>query len=78
MEKLIMIKYGELTTKKENINLFITTLKQNINQKLKEENVLIHFDKGRMFIRVLNHNFASILNKLKEVFGIHEIFILLK
>lgn len=75
MEKLIMIKYGELTTKKENINLFITTLKQNINQKLKEENVLIHFDKGRMFIRVLNHNFASILNKLKEVFGIHEIVI---
>ena len=30
MEKLIMIKYGELTTKKENINLFINTLKQNI------------------------------------------------
>lgn len=75
MEKLIMIKYGELTTKKENINLFITTLKQNIKQKLKEENVEIQFDKGRMFVRVLNNRFDCILKKLKEVFGIHEIII---
>lgn len=75
MEKLIIIKYGELTTKKENINLFITTLKQNIKKKLETENVEIHFDKGRMFIQVLNNNFEIILNKLKEVFGIHEIII---
>ncbi len=75
MEKLIIIKYGELTTKKDNINLFITTLKQNIKQKLKNDNVEICFDKGRMFIRVLNNNFEEILKKLKEVFGIHEIII---
>ncbi len=75
MEKLIMIKYGELTTKKENINLFINTLKQNIKEKLKEENVEIRFDKGRMFIHVLNDHFPIILEKLKEVFGIHEIVI---
>lgn len=75
MEKLIIIKYGELTTKKENINLFIMTLKQNIKQKLKNENVDIRFDKGRMFIRVLNEHFEVIIEKLKEVFGIHEIVI---
>lgn len=75
MEKLIIIKYGELTTKKENINLFITTLKQNIKQKLSKENVDIRFDKGRMFIHVLNDNFDVIIEKLKEVFGIHEIVI---
>lgn len=75
MEKLIIIKYGELTTKKENINLFITTLKQNIKQKLSDENVDIRFDKGRMFICVLNDNFDVIIGKLKEVFGIHEIVI---
>lgn len=75
MEKLIIIKYGELTTKKENINLFITTLKQNIKHKLSNENVDIRFDKGRMFIRVLNDNFDVIIGKLKEVFGIHEIVI---
>lgn len=75
MEKLIIIKYGELTTKKENINLFITTLKQNIKQKLNEFNVEIKFDKGRMFIRGINSDFEIIINKLKEVFGIHEIVI---
>lgn len=75
MEKLIIIKYGELTTKKENINLFINTLKQNIKQKLKDENVEIRFDKGRMFIHVLDDDFDSILKKLQEIFGIHEIVI---
>lgn len=75
MEKLIMIKYGELTTKKENINLFINTLKQNIKFKLWDNNVLIKFDKGRMFIKVLDDDFDNIVNKLKEVFGIHELVI---
>lgn len=75
MEKLIMIKYGELTTKKENINLFLTTLKQNIKQKLNDLKVEIEFDKGRMFIRKLDFNYEDVVNKLKEVFGIHEIVI---
>ena len=30
MKKLIIIKYGELTTKKDNISFFISTLKNNI------------------------------------------------
>lgn len=75
MEKLIIIKYGELTTKKENINLFITTLKQNIKQKLNSFNIAIQFDKGRMFIRVLGDHFEEVISKLKEVFGIHKIVI---
>ena len=29
MDKLIMIKYGELSTKKDNIKVFITILKEN-------------------------------------------------
>lgn len=73
MEKLIIIKYAELNTKKENINLFINTLKQNIKEKLKDELVEIKFDKGRMFIKVLNNNFSKVIEKLEEVFGIHEI-----
>lgn len=75
MEKLIIIKYGELTTKKENINLFITTLKQNIKQKLCAFPVDIKFDKGRMFLRILNEDFEKVISQLKEVFGIHEIMI---
>ncbi len=75
MEKLILIKYGELTTKKENINLFLHTLKENIQFKLKEEKVEIKYDKGRMFIKGLKDNYDQVLLKLKEIFGIHEIVV---
>ena len=50
MKKLIIIKYGELTTKKDNINFFIKTLKDNINKTLENLNCEINYDKGRMFI----------------------------
>ena len=30
MNKIIIIKYGELTTKKDNINYFLKALKKNI------------------------------------------------
>ena len=33
MERVIMIKYGELSTKKGNINFFIGTLYKNIQEK---------------------------------------------
>ncbi len=73
MKKVIIIKYGELTTKKENINLFLTTLKENIKQKLQEEQVELTYDKGRMFLIPKKEQFDSIILKLQEVFGIHEI-----
>ena len=34
MKKVILIKYGELTTKKDNRNYFIRLLKRNIFDKL--------------------------------------------
>lgn len=74
MNKLILIKYGELTTKKDNINQFIKTLKENIIFKL-GENIDILFDKGRMFIKPHEEDFLSVLQKLRTVFGIHEIVI---
>ena len=36
MEKVILIKYGELTTKKGNRNFFVKTLTKNIENKLKD------------------------------------------
>ena len=71
MQKLIMLKYGELSTKKGNINLFLNTLKNNIKFKLNDHSE-IKFDKVRMFIYPKS-SFDEILDKLKEVFGIHEI-----
>lgn len=75
MEKIIMIKYGELTTKKGNIGLFLNSLKKNIEYSLIDENINIEFDKGRMFVFCNSDNFDSVTLKLQKIFGIHEIAI---
>jgi len=77
MEKLIFLKYGELSTKKDNRNFFIKTLSDDIKKNLKEE-VEIKYDLGRMFIIPKNDNFDLVINKLKNIFGIHEIIIAYK
>ena len=70
MEKIIIIKYGELTTKKDNINYFLKCLKDNIRSMIGDSANIV-FDRGRMFIN--GDNLDSIVEKLKYVFGIHEI-----
>ena len=71
MEKIIIIKYGELSTKKDNINYFLSCLKENIINSVGKYN--IKFDRGRMFIQTDNSNYDEIVSKLQNVFGIHEI-----
>lgn len=75
MNKLLLIKYGELSTKKDNINYFIRTLKENIEASIKGIDVELIYDKGRMFIKTNEDNFDEIMDKLKHIFGIHEIVI---
>ena len=70
MEKVIIIKYGELSTKSDNINFFLKTLKNNIDKKLNNINHEIVYDYGRMI--VYTKEIDSVINKLHEVFGIHE------
>ena len=41
MKRIILIKYGELTTKKDNRGFFIKTLRKNILNKLKVKVELI-------------------------------------
>ena len=48
MNRVILIKYGELTTKKGNRNFFINTLYNNIKDKLKNYNVKISKDRSRI------------------------------
>lgn len=74
MEEIIIIKYGELTTKKDNINFFINTLKKYIEELLKDYQVDITYDKGRMFIKS-SEDLDVIIKKLQKVFGIHELVI---
>ena len=74
MNKLILIKYGELTTKKANRKFFINTLDKNIKSILKDDDVEITKDRVRMYIKT-NKNLDDIVLKLKKVFGIHGIVI---
>lgn len=73
MNNLILIKYGELTTKKANRNTFTKLLANNVKSILKGENFNIRFDRVRMYIECDNAN--VIVNKLQKVFGIHSIVI---
>ena len=71
MEKVILIKYGELTTKKGNRNFFVKTLTKNIENKLKDFNVEIEKDLSRMYIHYNELDEETIINKIHSIFGIH-------
>lgn len=73
MKKIIMVKYGELTTKKDNRNFFINTLEKNIISSLNNYDIEIKKDYFRMFITTNEENINEAIEKLKKVFGIHEI-----
>ena len=71
MDRVILIKYGELSTKKANRNLFINTLYNNLKSKLDKYEVKIHKDRARMYIEFLEKDLDSIKNIVSKVFGIH-------
>ncbi len=77
MDKVILIKYGELTTKKANRNLFINTLCDNIKMALKDYHVNIIKNRVRMFIET-DDNINEIVDILKDIFGIHSIVVAYK
>lgn len=54
MNKIIIIKYGELSTKKDNINYFLSSLKDNIVNIIGDMGS-VKFDRGRMFITGIYH-----------------------
>ena len=72
MEKVVLIKYGELSTKKDNINFFLKKLKENILFVLNDLDVNVTYDLGRMFIHT-NENFDEVIKRVKNIFGIHEL-----
>ena len=74
MKQIIFIKYGELTTKKANRNLFINILYQNIKDSLKNYQVKITKNRVRMYIET-DDNTDEIIDILKNIFGIHSIVV---
>ena len=76
MKKLIFIKYGELTTKKGNRKVFINKLTNNIKSILKDIDYKIVSDRSRIYIE--SNDINNIVEKLKNVFGIHSIVVAYK
>lgn len=75
MKNLILIKYGELTTKKDNRNLFINMLCTNISKTLKDFDYKIIKNRVRMFIEINEEDTDEIIKKLQKIFGIYSIVI---
>lgn len=75
MNKMIMIKYGELTTKKANRNVFIHLLKENIETMLEGLTVSIQKDRVRMYIYCEENSLEEVVSRLEKVFGIHGIVV---
>ena len=71
MDRVVLIKYGELTTKKGNRKFFINTLYQNLKKKLSNLDVKISRDISRMYIEFSDNDLDLVLKKLNQVFGIH-------
>ena len=71
MNNVILIKYGELTTKKDNRKEFINLLYNFLYEKLKKYNVKIIKEYARMYIYFNEKDRNDILNVLSNTFGIH-------
>ena len=71
MNRVILIKYGELTTKKDNRKMFIRTLYNNINNKLNGLDYYINKDLSRMYIECYEKDLSKILDRMNKIFGIH-------
>ncbi|MFS0751169.1 tRNA uracil 4-sulfurtransferase ThiI [Oceanobacillus sp. 1P07AA] len=70
----ILIRYGEMALKGKNIKQFIIKLQENIQQKIKHfEGVKVKRTQGRMFVLLNGNDPEPIIEKLKNVFGIHSI-----
>lgn len=78
MEKIILIKYGELTTKKANRNLFINKIYENMKLSLSGYDIKITKNRVRMFIEVSDNELENVVNIVKNIFGIHSIVIAYK
>ena len=78
MEKMILIKYGELTTKKGNRNFFVKTLKNNLEAKIKKYDASITMDLARMYISYDSLVEKEIIEAINTTFGIHSYHMIYK
>lgn len=71
MKRVLLIKYGELSTKGDNRSFFINTLYNNLKNKLNNYNVEIKKDRAKMTIKFEDKDLDNIKRVVDKVFGIH-------
>ena len=75
LEKVIIVKYGEISLKGKNRYFFENVLISNIKKRLKGSHFTINKTHGRIFLEEVDQDLDVIIERLKEVFGIVEISI---
>ena len=65
--RVILIKYGELSTKKGNRNFFINTLYNNVKSKLGMYDVSINKDRAKMTIKFRDEDLDDIVKIVGKV-----------
>lgn len=70
MERIILIKYGELTTKKKNRKFFINKLYENVKHKLAGYECLIKRELSFMTIEFKDKDLQQIKEIINNIFGI--------
>ena len=72
MKKLLLIKYGEISLKGQNIHYFIDTLVRNIKRALYDyPETKVYKIQGRLLVKnIEQYNETEIISKLQKVFGI--------
>ena len=70
MERVILIRYGELSTKKGNRKSFVDILRKNITHKLKDYDVVIKSDLSHTYIYFNENDLDNIVKKIDNIFGI--------
>lgn len=75
----ILIRYGELGLKGKNMKMFISRLKQNIEEKLRSfSNVSVQSTRSRIFIMLNGEAPEPIIEKCQQVFGIYSMSLAIK
>jgi thiamine biosynthesis protein ThiI len=70
----IIIRYGEISTKKRNRKVFVDKLKANIKRTLKDfSNAKLQASRDRMYILLNGEDHQEIIERLKGVFGIQSL-----
>lgn len=71
MDKLILVRYGEIALKGNNRNLFENRLIKNIKMAIKQiDQAKVTREHGRIFIRCQTGDYAEVVAKLGKIFGI--------